>query len=107
MLADVVEHVPDGEPDLRRLLELYGVIALAHDLALASQDAIHAASHADSQPLQASSKRLDAPGLGDEVDVRVLDREVHDLHTEPIPGGHDAPLDRPVGRVTPVGWQPT
>jgi len=82
VLAEVEQHVNHADPHLSRRRQRAGVIAVAHDLPLATERAVDRERQPDGQPVHAPAGAAGLVALDDEVAVVLLDREVD--HPEPV-----------------------
>jgi hypothetical protein len=91
VLADVEQHVAQGETYGARRLQHAGVIAIGKEPAGTPELPIDGASDADRKPLDPARKCPPILRLRDQVQVISLHREVHEAEAKPLfPGGQRA-----------------
>jgi hypothetical protein len=78
MLPEVGEHVHERTADRARRRERASVVASVPDLATPAKRAIHRPGEPDGEAADTAEERPSAIGLGDEVDVILLDGKLHD-----------------------------
>jgi hypothetical protein len=84
VLPEVEQHVDHAHPHVARRGQLAGVVPIADDLPLATEDAVDGQRQPDGQPVHAAPGPARLIPLDDEMGVVLLNREVN--HPEAIDG---------------------
>jgi hypothetical protein len=84
VLPEVEQHVNHARPHLPRRGQGSGVVAVADDLPLASENAVDSERQSDRQSVHAAAGTAGFIALDDKVPVVLLDREVN--HPKTIDG---------------------
>jgi hypothetical protein len=81
MLPEVEQHVDHARSHLPRGRERTDVVAITHDLPLATEGAIDGERQPDGEPVHAAAGTPRLIALDDEVPVIMLDREMDDAES--------------------------